>query len=405
MMTNKIKDWKKGKEKIQLEILNFNSDGSCHAELESKKFKVLGAIPGEIVLAEIVREFPDFSVANVSEILKSSSNRIDPPCDYYLACSGCQLQHLKYEFQLKLKTKIVNDQLAKSQKFEQVKILDTIGSDKLFHYRNHARLTVAKKPPFRGNIGFVNKFTRKIIKINKCLLMDHKINHLINFIQGKLKGMSQLSIRVGSNSGYVLMQPNFQNILPEIKSGQDKITEMFLGQPFRIGSPSFFQVNTAQAEKLSELLSVHLDLNGSETVLDAYCGVGVFSILLAPFVKEVVGIEISDSAIEDAKFNSRHLNNVRFIRGSSEESLNTLNSSPDIVILDPPRSGCNKDVLDSLLLIKPNKILMISCDLESFIRDSEIICSNDYTLKLVQPVDMFPHTKHIEVLGVIEKIN
>ena len=156
---------------------------------------------------------------------------------------------------------------------------------------------------------------------------------------------------------------------------------------------------------MSELLVDYLSLDGSEIVLDTYCGVGVFSVLIAPFVKNVVGIEISDSAIEDAVFNSRHLDNVEFIKGSSEESLKKLDFHPDIVILDPPRSGCKKDVLDSLILIKPKKILMISCDLESFMRDTEILCMKNYKLKLIQPVDMFPNTKHIEILAILEKIN
>ena len=403
-MTNNIKD-NNQKIRIQLEISEFNSDGSCKAELEGKKFKVFGAIPGEIVLVNIVKEFSDFTVVNVSEVLKSSPNRIKPPCEYYLLCSGCQFQHLDYKSQLKLKTKIVTDEILKNENFHRVKILDTIGSEKLYHYRNHARFTVAKKPPLRGNLGFVNRFSRRIFKIDKCLLMDHKINYLISLIQSKLQGMSQLSIRVGSNSGFALIQPDFQNIFPEIKSGQKKITEYFLQKPFRIGSPSFFQVNTKQAEKLSELLVDYLSLDGSEIVLDTYCGVGVFSVLIAPFVKNVVGIEISDSAIEDAVFNSRHLDNVEFIKGSSEESLKKLDIHPDIVILDHPRSGCKKDVLDSLILIKPKKILMISCDLESFMRDTEILCMKNYKLKLIQPVDMFPNTKHIEILAILEKIN
>ena len=132
---------------------------------------------------------------------------------------------------------------------------------------------------------------------------------------------------------------------------------------------------------------------------------GVFSILLAPFVRKVIGVEISDSALEDAIFNARHLNNIRFIKAYTEEILRELDFSPDIVILDPPRSGCKREVLDSLLLIGPKKILMVSCDLESFVRDIDILCNKNYELKQVQPVDMFPNTKHIEVLGVIEKIN
>jgi len=356
-------------------------------------------------LAKVIKEFSDFSVAQVFEILKSSPNRIDAPCKYYLSCTGCQFQHVKYDIQLKLKTKIISEALSKTIKFKKVEVLETMGSDKLYHYRNHARFTIAKKPPFRGNIGFVNQFTRKILKINKCLLMDHKINYVLSLIQGKLQGMSQLSIRVGSNSGSILIQPKFKDIFPEIKSGQEKIEEIFLGQPFRIGSPSFFQVNTLQAEKLSELLVDQLSLDGSEVVLDTYCGVGVFSILLAPFVRKVIGVEISDSALEDAIFNARHLNNIRFIKAYTEEILRELDFSPDIVILDPPRSGCKREVLDSLLLIGPKKILMVSCDLESFVRDIDILCNKNYELKQVQPVDMFPHTKHIEVLGVIEKIN
>ena len=161
-------------------------------------------------------------------------------------------------------------------------------------------------------------------------------------------------------------------------------------------------MNTSQLSRAIDEVRDLLDLDGTEVMVDAYCGVGVFTVLLAPYVRKIVGIEESASAIEDAGLNSKDILNIEFVEGKTEHILNTLNQHIDVLLLDPPRVGCHPDVLDSVIKLKPEKVLMISCEPEAMARDLNLLCSTGiYSLETIRPVDMFPQTRHVETISML----
>jgi len=238
------------------------------------------------------------------------------------------------------------------------------------------------------------------------LLMDSQINETLKTFQGRLVGQSQLSIRVGSNSGSMLVQPKMQVEGVDIETGVQHYEEEVRGRRFRIAASSFFQVNTDQLSQAVDEIRELLELTGDELLVDAYCGVGVFAVLLAPYARKVVGIEESASAIEDAGRNSLGVENVEFVEGKTEHVLKTWNDQyseqVDAVILDPPRVGCHPDVIESVKVLNPRKLLMVSCEPAAMARDLDLLCADgSFELEFVKPVDMFPQTKHVETISLL----
>jgi 23S rRNA (uracil1939-C5)-methyltransferase len=239
------------------------------------------------------------------------------------------------------------------------------------------------------------------------MLMDESINDALTALQDRSGETTNLSVRIGANTGDRLIQPTFKNPEIEVTSGQTHYVEELHGWPFRVASPSFFQVNTAQAEALTDLVRERLALAGSETVVDAYAGVGVFAILLAPHVSRAIAIEDSHSAIEDAKINAADLGNIAFVEARAEDAMRTivdeygLDGPPEAVLLDPPRVGCHPGTLEALLELQSRRVAYVSCDPPSLARDLDILVRGGYTLDSVDPVDMFPQTYHVECLATL----
>jgi 23S rRNA (uracil1939-C5)-methyltransferase len=239
------------------------------------------------------------------------------------------------------------------------------------------------------------------------MLMGQPINDAITELQEKSGETSNLSVRVGTNTGDMLVQPTFKNPEITLPSGQKHYRENLLGRDFKVASPSFFQVNTAQAENLVNLVRERLELTTDATVVDAYAGVGVFAILLAPYVSRAIGIEESHSAVIDARENAEGLDNVVFIEARTEDAIGNLeeeaglSAAPDAVILDPPRVGCHPGTLDALLELRPRRVAYVSCDPPSLARDLNILVDGGYSLDSVEPVDMFPQTYHIECVATL----
>ena len=186
-----------------------------------------------------------------------------------------------------------------------------------------------------------------------------------------------------------------------MSSGQTHYQENVSGTPFRIGSPSFFQVNTVQAEKLINLVRERIVLTGKELIIDAYAGVGTYSVLLAPFVKKVIAIEESKAAIKDASVNAIGIDNIEFVAGKTEDIFETLEESPDAVILNPPRLGCHPETLESIVRRQTNKIIYISCNPETLARDLHLLVKRGFNITNIEPVDMFPQTHHIECVATL----
>jgi 23S rRNA (uracil1939-C5)-methyltransferase len=371
--------------------------GECAASLDGQALWVFGGIPGEEVVVEVVRRRRGYAAARVVEVVRPSPHRVTPPCPYFWPCTGCQWQHVAYSYQLHRKRERVRRALHAVPELEGVPVLETLPSPHLFGYRNHARFTVGPQ----GKVGFVNRITREFVPVDACLLMHPGINEALAHLQGKSEETTQLSIRYGVNTGQRLIQPLLRNPAITIPTGQKAYEEVLLGRRFRIASPSFFQVNSAQAERMVMVVKEALGLNGRGLLVDAYAGVGTFAILLAPYVERVIAIEEAASAIEDARLNAVGLPHIEFRQGKVEDVLGTLKERPDAIIVDPPRQGCHPRALEALCRLAAPRLVYVSCELEALVRDVGALARGPYRAVWVQPIDMFPHTHHIEALALL----
>ena len=385
---------------VELRLGAHADDGNQVAEYEGVPVSVMGGLAGERVQAEIVWTNPQGLHARVTEVLEASPHRIPAPCSYFLDCTGCQWQHVSYVHQLELKRQRVIAVMNEYESLSDYQVEPVIGSPLQLGYRNHARFTVARWPENRGQVGYMNAVTRRFVKTDQCLLMNEPINDVLGRVQGRLGGMSQFSVRASADTGSTLIQPPLPAGPGLPVSGQTHYQESVSGFKFRVASPSFFQVNVAQLERMADEIRAMLNLDGEGTLLDAYCGVGTFAALLAPHVGRVLAIEESASAIQDALRNSDGLDDVEFIRGKSEEIMPGLAGEVDYVILDPPRAGCMPEALDAVRRMQPKRVVLVSCDTEAMARDQSRMIANGFRLEKIQPVDMFPQTRHIEVLSL-----
>ncbi len=391
-------------DRLTLTLGALDGDGETVVMVEGAPVSVAGGLPGEQVIAEVIRVFPERVAAKVVDVVVAAPDRVQPPCPYYLSCTGCQLQHVSYQRQLEIKRELVAQELAKHAGLAGVLVLPTLPSPRQLSYRNHARFTVTKAGPGAGEVGFVSATTRRSLRIDRCLLMDDRINSALTAMQSRLKGMSQLSVRVGepgAGPDSMLIQPRLIDPAVPLQSGQTHVVEEVLGRRFRVAGSSFFQVNTEQLANVVSLLTSRLALTGAETVVDAYCGVGTFAVLLAPYARRVIGIEDSASAVDDARANATGLANVEFIQGRAEDVLAGLTETVDAVVLDPPRAGCHPGTLDSVCLLRPRRLALVSCEPVSLARDLARLCVGPFILESVQPVDMFPQTRHVEAVGFL----
>ena len=391
----------------ELELGSLGELGDTMAEFEGGTIHVAGGIPGERVVARIFRyrrRRKDIVSGIVSRVITPSPDRVTPRCGYCGPCSGCQWQHIAYPVQLRFKRETVQDCLARYHSLTETEVLPTLAAPSEFYYRNHARFTVR----MGGQLGFSNRITRRFVRVEHCMLMDPVINAALAKFQDKSAETTNMSLRVGANTRDLLVQPTFQNPDIGIPSGQTHYTERMMGRDLRVASPSFFQVNTAQAENLVRLARDGLELSDTDTLVDAYAGVGVFAILLSPYVRRAIAIEESASAVQDGKLNAEGLDNIEFVQLKTEEALVDLveicelENPPQAVILDPPRTGCHPRAIESLLKLKPEKVAYISCDPPSLARDLDMLAQGGYRVSAVQPVDMFPQTYHIESVTILK---
>jgi len=388
-------------DQFQTILHGINDSGETLSEVRGAPVEVTGGLPGEKVVVEVQKRFPERIVAKVVEVLEQAEERVVPECEYFLTCSGCQWQHASYDYQLQLKQARVQREIDKYQSLSQVVVDATIGSESQLGYRNHGRFTVGKKDD-GGKIGYINAVTRRFVKIDRCLLMNEQINKVLDLAQDNVVGQTQVAIRAGSNTDSMLIQPRMDLSHIGLVTGAQHYEEEVRGFRFRVAASSFFQVNTSQLSRAIDEVRDLLELDGTEVMVDAYCGVGVFTVLLAPYVRKIVGIEESASAIEDAGLNSKDVFNIEFVEGKTEHILNTLNQHIDVLLLDPPRVGCHPDVLDSVVKLKPEKVLMVSCEPEAMARDLNLLCSTGtYNLETIRPVDMFPQTRHVETISML----
>ena len=387
--------------RLELALESWGRLGEAMAIHEETPVFVFGGIPGERVTAEVVRVHRKYVSARVIEVLEPSPDRVEPPCRYFGECTGCQWQHLDYGAQLAAKRDKVIDALARVGGLEGVVVDEALPSTSRYGYRNHARFTVSRQ----GELGFVNRETRRFVRIDHCMLMRPGVNRILEHLQDRCQETTQLSIRAGAGSAEssdeYLVQPPLLNPAVTVATGQKRYVETVGESRFFVSSPSFFQVNVEQAAQAAEVVLEGLGLGPDDVLLDAYTGVGTFAVLLAPHVGRVVAVEESSAAVADARENAAAIPNVEFVLGRTENVLGELSVRPDAVVLDPPRSGCQPQALASLVHLASPRVAYVSCDAETLARDLKILCAGGYALVRVAPIDMFPQTHHVECVALL----
>ena len=395
-------------EPIELTLTGFAAGGKAvgHAP-DGRVVFVEYALPGERVIAEITDAHPSYIEATAVLVLEASEDRVVPACQYFGKCGGCQLQHVAYERQLALKTGVVKEQLQRLGRFsaEEVDALvrPMFGMDEPWGYRNHNRFTVRRD----GEVGFMQRGTHRFMRIDECLIADPKVNEVLSITQDRTMEAHQISVRVGVHTGDRMVQPRLrwrpQSRGPRLTSGEATYTEELNGVRYQISGPAFFQVNTLQAERLVSLVVAHVLDADARVVVDAYAGVGTFAAQLATSVDQVITIEESAAAGVDAEVNLAPFSNVMRIVGKVENTLPGMTPSPDVVVIDPPRSGLFPGVVEAIIDSAARRVVYVSCDPGTLARDLRLFVDGGFTIREVQPVDMFPHTQHIENVTVLDR--
>jgi len=377
-------------------------------------------LPGERVRVRLTEEKRNFARGELLEVLEASPHRVIPRCIHFGVCGGCHYQNLPYEEQLLAKTEILRDQLIRIGKIENPPLQKMVECPNPWNYRNHVQFHLTKD----GRLGFVGAGTTSaqgIIPISECHLPEASINSLWPQLEFEPEmNIERVSLRAGNDEDLMLVLESDSPEPPELEieagisvahvyganalviAGNDHIVISVLDRDFRVSAASFFQVNTVMAEKMVHHLLSCLAVFPTTTLLDVYCGVGLFSAFLAPQYEHVIGIEASPSACEDFAVNLDEFENVELYEGSAEEVIPHLEVKPDVVLVDPPRTGLEKHVVDGILKLNPHVIAYVSCDPSTLARDAARLINGGYRLKDVTPFDLFPQTYHIESISLFE---
>ncbi len=375
-------------------------------------------LPGERVRIRIVEDKRRYARAALEEILDPSPERISPRCPLFGQCGGCHYQHLSYEAQARLKESLVRDQLQRIGKIASPPVTPIVPAPRAWAYRNHVQFHVRED----GALGFATRRSEEILSVARCLLPEPPIESLRNHLQfEENSGVTRASLRVGAADSLMLILESEADALPEmtleagisvvhvsggdavVLAGESALPMEVNGRVFRVSAPSFFQVNTAMAGKMVAHLLERLPLTPQTTLLDVYCGVGLFSAFFAPRVGRLIGIESSPAACEDFAANLDEFDSVELYEAPAELALPALDVHPDVVVVDPPRAGLDTRALDALLALAPEVLAYVSCDPATLARDARRLIAGGYRLEEVTPFDLFPQTYHIETISIFQK--
>lgn len=442
---------------VTLEIVDCGTDGEGIGKADGFTVFVKDAVIGDTVTAKIMKAKKNYGYGRLMEILKPSPYRVDPICPSARQCGGCQLQAVSYEEQKAFKEKKLRGHLERIGGFKELPMEPLIGMDEPYHYRNKAQFPVGRNKEGRIVTGFYAGRTHAIIENRDCALgipqnkevLDRVIAHMEKyniapydemtgkglvrhiFVRygfftgelmvcliingqdlphqkemveklGEIPGMTSISLNINKKRNNVILGDKVKTIW-----GKEYITDKIGDISYEISPLSFFQVNPHQTWKLYSKALEYADLHGEETVWDLYCGIGTISLFLAQKAKFVRGVEIVSAAIEDARRNARlnKIDNVEFFVGKAEEVLPREYEKngvyADVIVVDPPRKGCDEMLLKTILKMQPKRVVYVSCDSATLARDLRFLCDNGYELKKVCGVDQFPQTVHVETVVLL----
>ena len=448
----------KKNDQLTVYIEDLTHDGSGVAKIDGYPLFIHGGLPEETAEVHVLKTLKNYGFAKLVNIIEPSPDRVDATCPVFYECGGCQLQHLSYEGQLKYKEKMVRNVMQRLGKID-APVLPVKGMDKPWEYRNKSQIPFGLRD---GQVvaGFYQAKSHKIADTPTCLIQTDEADQLMRVLKAKAveldlnpyneetkKGqLRHLMVRKGRATGEVMVvlitkharlsKKNeiiqlIRDILPKVTSIMHNInpkntnvifgdeTNLVWGKPtiedmigdvrFEISARSFYQVNPEQTEVLYKQALDYAQLSGDETVIDAYCGIGTISLFLAQKAKLVLGVEIVPQAIEDAKRNAElnGFTNTYFEAGPAEEVIPRWykeGKQADVLVVDPPRKGCDEALLTTIIEQRPKRVVYVSCNPATLARDLRILEDGGYITKEIQPVDMFPQSTHCEAVAWMELI-
>lgn len=451
-------------DELILKIEDMGVDGAGIGKADGMTFFVKDAVIGDVVRAKVMKLKKTYGYARLMELLEASPDRVEPKCPYYRQCGGCQIQALSYEKQLEFKERKVRNNLERIGGFSEIPMEPIVGMEEPYHYRNKAQFPVGTDKDGHIVTGFYAGRTHTIIPNRDCALgfpvnreiLDLVIDfmekyHVSAYDEKTGKGLVRhVLIRCGFTSKEKMVcliingksLPHSEKLVEALREidgmtsisincntertnvilgrktvvlwGQEYITDQIGEISYEISPVSFYQVNPVQTEKLYGLALEYADLHGEENVWDLYCGIGTISLFLAQKAKQVYGVEIIPQAIENAKRNAvkNGIENAEFFVGKSEEVLPEFyekeaaagrKAHADVIVVDPPRKGCDEKLLETIVKMAPDRVVYVSCDSATLARDLKILCENGYELKRARAVDQFCHTVHTESVCLMER--
>jgi 23S rRNA (uracil1939-C5)-methyltransferase len=407
---------------ITLKLTRMAHGGPAMGSYQGKVFFVPYALPGETVAVEVETSKKGWAKARLMEVIEAAPERVTPACPHFGpdACGGCQWQHVDYPAQLAYKTEVVQDQLARLGGLTQVTIHPTRAVGEAWSYRNHVELHTSA-----DGLGYVSADDRRVEPITTCPIMHPLVAELFEELDLEIETLERLSLRTGVSTGQQLVifetsddEPFELSVdrpvscvlmlsdgRPLTLVGNHHITERVAGHAYRVSAGSFFPVNTAGVQALVDTVAAYLSPRPHETLLDLYCGVGLFSVALAVQVAQMIGVESHPAAAADAHFNveAAGLDNVRIIHDDVARFLTALDEAVHAVIVDPPRSGCGREVVQHIAALRPGRLVYVACDPATLARDAKLITEAGYHLLEVQPLDLFPQTYQVECVALFKR--
>jgi len=377
------------------------------------------ALPGETVQVRLVEEKSRFARAELLKVLNPSAERISPRCIHFGACGGCHYQHIPYEIQLETKKAILEEQLVRISGLVDPLIMSPVPTLDPYNYRNYVQFHLSPD----GKLGYHKAHSREVLAIQECHLLETELNEIWPRLDFEtMPELERIGIRLGCHEEIQLVLESSNPFPPDlvveelpvsvvhqspagslVLVGSQSVTMEVLARTFRVSAGSFFQVNTPTAGRMVEHLLATIpqyrSLSPETILLEAYCGVGLFSAFLAGKVRQLVGIESSSYAVEDFTANLDKFDNVSIYEAKVDQVLASLDLKPDVILVDPPREGIDRRSLDYLIKCRASLLIYVSCDPVTLARDARLLVAGGYRLAQITPFDLFPQTFHLESIS------